>query len=105
EDAVIEGYRRVKIRDAIYPALIRAPSFSVRGKLLWGLSQEELNLVDSFEGEEYERTKVIVKTSSGKEPAFVYIYKEQYLELLIDKDWDPSEISTLDLKAFLRSES
>ncbi|RMG69751.1 MAG: gamma-glutamylcyclotransferase, partial [Nitrospirae bacterium] len=33
EDAVIEGYRRVKIRDAIYPALIRAPSFSVRGKL------------------------------------------------------------------------
>ncbi len=104
EDAVIEGYRRLKIKGVIYPALIRAPSYSVNGKLIRGLKYEELILIDSFEGNEYERKKVIVKTPDGKEEAYVYVFKDVYRDLLVDEDWESSEISDEVIRNFLKSE-
>ncbi len=102
EDALLEGYRRLKIKDAVYPALIKAESHSVQGKLIRGLNYNEIVLIDDYEGDEYERKEVFIKTLSGrKEAAFVYVFSEDYRERLLDENWNPSEISEKLLRSLL----
>ncbi len=105
EDAILEGHRRLKIKNAIYPALIIAPSYTVKGKLIRGLSNKELLIIDDFEGDEYTRKEVMIKTATGNiEAAFVYIFNDDYLYLLKDEDWKPSELSEKVIKRFINDE-
>ena len=65
------GYRKIMRQFAagIYPDLIEDPTGQVKGQIL-DLSAEELKLCDLYEGCEYKRVKLLLK--SGVE-VFVYM--------------------------------
>lgn len=61
--AFLPGYQRRKVRHADYPGVIpmpSAPSTTVRGTLVTGLTEGDIYRLDLFEGDEYERRKVAV---------------------------------------------
>lgn len=56
--ALLQGYRRHRVKHADYPAIVPCEKSTVRGALVSGLSDGDLERLDIFEGSEYERRKV-----------------------------------------------
>ena len=58
QDGTIYGYRRLFIRNEIYPCLVkRTHEHFVRGVIYFNIDQEDCRILDVFEGECYERIK------------------------------------------------
>jgi len=103
--AILHSYRRHKVVDADYPAILphtSSPS-SVRGTVVSGLTDGDMWRLDIFEGDEYERRRVKVRalTTVGDESGkgnvegeevecetYVWIAGEELLE---DEEWDFGE--------------
>jgi len=62
QPAILHSYRRHKVRSGDYPAIIDSPESSVRGTYVRGLTEGDIWRLDIFEGDEYERRRVKVKT-------------------------------------------
>lgn len=61
--AFLPGHQRRKVRHADYPGVVpmpSAPSTTVRGTLVTGLTEGDIYRLDLFEGDEYERRNVAV---------------------------------------------
>jgi gamma-glutamylcyclotransferase (GGCT)/AIG2-like uncharacterized protein YtfP len=105
--ALLQGYRRHRVRHADYPAIVDDPSgiSTVRGTLVSGLTEGDIWRLDIFEGPEYHRRKVtarpIVKNKETKEEpnssdlgegveceTYVWISDRRDLE---DSEWDFEE--------------
>ena len=87
------AYKRVCVRDAPYPAVIRSSATTTSGGIVDGLllrdiTPNELELFDAFE-DEYERIQVDVQiaTTSTTETAFMYLWNQPTSEL-VDTPWD-----------------
>lgn len=70
-DAILGGYRRHRVRRALYPAIVSCVDAEVRGVLVTGFTQRDIQLLDDFEGHQYTRTevkprKVLVANALGK---------------------------------------
>lgn len=52
--ASVSGWRVAALKNRTYPGLVAAPGRIAHGRLLRGLSAEELRLVDNFEDPRYE---------------------------------------------------
>ncbi len=87
KEAILRGYKRLRVKGQNYPGIIESANSVVRGRLLQGLTEEELLRIDEYEGEEYERTTAIIQTAKGPVDAFVYVIKGQYRHILSDEEW------------------
>lgn len=103
--AVLHGYRRQRVRNADFPAIVPKPSTAVRGVFITGLTDENVHCLDLFEGSMYERRKVKVKLLKNvrfednvpdsnlakleveEVEAETYVWKHP-VEALEDKEWD-----------------
>jgi len=74
-DASLNHYRRYRLRGRAYPGIRYRHHDHVDGRLLSGLSATQLQALDRYEGSEYRRTRVRVKTPTGKLPAWVYVLR------------------------------
>jgi len=97
--ASLDGYRRVRIKGAHYPAVVPSRNDTVTGLLYAGLSEGEFRNLDRFEGEEYERLSVCV---AGME-AEVYVLSSAWMHLADSRSWNPEDMEAEHLEAF-RSE-
>ena len=103
QPAILHSYCRRRVRDGDYPAIIESPDSSVRGSYVRGLTEGDVWRLDIFEGDEYERRKVKIKTlkevrsDKGREDVeadevevetYVWIAGEEQLE---DGGWDFEE--------------
>lgn len=102
-DAKLYGYTRKGVINETYPAVVPGEGKNfVAGKLYLDVSKNDIQLLDTFEGEYYQR-----KVSECDLPdnritrAYVYVFKEEYRNLLTDEDWDPFWFSKVGLRAFL----
>lgn len=88
--ATLRGYVRRKVRGETYPAIIPGAAAScLDGVLYLGITQDELERLDRFEGNYYVRTVVGVLTASGATvDAFAYVLKEEYRHILSADEWD-----------------
>jgi hypothetical protein len=64
--ALLQSYRRHRVKYADYPAIIPHESSSVRGSYVTGLTEGDIYRLDIFEGDMYAREKVIVNILSDK---------------------------------------
>jgi gamma-glutamylcyclotransferase (GGCT)/AIG2-like uncharacterized protein YtfP len=104
ENAILSGYRRVKIHGESYPGLIEDSSHHVEGILLSNLSHSNLKQLDIFEGDYYERQKVSVTTRENeKVTCEVYLFKTRYKHLLSRTSWCSKTFYKKHLKQFLNS--
>jgi hypothetical protein len=74
QPAILHGYRRHRVRNADYPGILpvagteessgtkTSPTTSVMGTLVSGLTDGDVHRLDVFEGDQYEKKPVAVRT-------------------------------------------
>lgn len=97
----LHGFIRLKLKDEEYPGIIPSPDNRVTGKLYLNISASDIEQLDIFEGEFYQRSQVIVLSDKNEYTAETYLFKHKYLTLLSGKEWDENLFREKGLKKFL----
>jgi gamma-glutamylcyclotransferase (GGCT)/AIG2-like uncharacterized protein YtfP len=105
--AVIRGYTRCKIIGLPYPAVIGDPAGSVEGMLLFGLQEDEMEVLHDYEGEEYVLKEGVEAVSAGGDTATcsLYLWRHEYMDMLVQplEPWDQLAFEKNDMDAFVAS--
>lgn len=96
----ISGYRRLAVRNEEYPGLIEGEGV-VNGYIWLDVDEVSLARLDEFEGEYYKRIPAVAVDATGNplEVQF-YSFKNEYLNLLEDHDWNADEFEKNGLQKF-----
>lgn len=87
--ARLQDFRRLAVKNASYPGIIRAEGYVVDGWVYGGISDAALSLLDRFEGDMYERLRVLVHVPEGiQREVFAYAVKNEFKDRLEPRDWD-----------------
>jgi gamma-glutamylcyclotransferase (GGCT)/AIG2-like uncharacterized protein YtfP len=86
--AELPGYRRYRLQGKSYPAVVAEAAARVVGLFYPDVTPLELELLDSYEGELYERRLVTVQLGQLPAPAFVYVLEDRSREQLAGGEWD-----------------
>lgn len=106
QPALLPDHRRYALSDEPYPGLVPEFGASVEGIVYHGLKPRAWARLDRFEGELYNRHKVMVwYPDGGREWVYCYIVKAEFRELLSDKAWDFDRFLRHDKKLFETSYS
>jgi gamma-glutamylcyclotransferase (GGCT)/AIG2-like uncharacterized protein YtfP len=102
QDATLNGYSRLALKEADYPAIIKQNNSTVKGKVLLNLDKNAIDLLTFYEGDEYKMAAVKVETDSGtiNALAFIWIAGNEFLE---NYDWSEEQFESESL-AFYRDE-
>jgi len=92
--ARLDGYARFRVRGRVYPAIVEAAGAEVSGVLYPGLEAAELDRLDFYEGDLYERREVSVWEGAVAHRAATYVLRPELRHELTDEPWD--------MAAFLR---
>jgi gamma-glutamylcyclotransferase (GGCT)/AIG2-like uncharacterized protein YtfP len=99
-EATLENYRRFAVKGADYPAIISAAGYKVKGKVLLNPDQKASDILNFYEGAEYDRQKVSVNTKAGVIEAEAYIWKGPF-EALDTFDWNKNTFEKESLQYYL----
>ncbi len=101
--AVLQGFKRYRVMHEVYPAILPVAGSEVSGRLYAGLSQENLERLDAFEGDLYRRQAVEVQTDQGSVVAYTYVCKEEYSHLVSGEAWELRTFMTSGRNRFRRT--
>lgn len=102
QKAWLSGYQIRRVSGTEYPGIVTAEGEAVPGVLYAKVDDKSLRVLDAFEGEEYERNKVVVRLDSGEEvEAFAYCIRPQFRSHLSAEPWDFAHFMQTELQAFL----
>jgi gamma-glutamylcyclotransferase (GGCT)/AIG2-like uncharacterized protein YtfP len=88
EKALLPGYAMYRVKDAEYPGIVPSYKGETEGTLCSGLTDEDLKVLDAFEGNFYARHSVEVHLRDGRiTTAWVYVIREEYERVLSDELW------------------
>ncbi|XP_009367958.1 AIG2-like protein D [Pyrus x bretschneideri] len=103
--ALLNGHHRYSIKERVYPAILPVENKTVAGKVLLGITDPELHILDEFEGAvpEYERSTVDVSLMDTSESLLVqaYVWSNKNDPNLYG-DWDFEEWKQLHMKDFVK---
>ncbi|XP_062101172.1 AIG2-like protein D isoform X2 [Humulus lupulus] len=100
--ALLNGFHRYSIKGRVYPAILPVENKKVSGRVLTGITEPELYILDTFEDDEYERhtVEVSLEDSSGKLLAHTYVWSSIDDPNLYG-EWDFEEWKQLHMKDFV----
>lgn len=99
--ACLEGYCRRVITGEVYPGIFPCPDESVTGLVYRGLSPPQLRRLDRFEGEIYERRRVVVSVADSELAAYTYVVPPAWRHLLGELPWELDAFEQHGLARFL----
>ncbi|XWS72877.1 hypothetical protein CRYUN_Cryun02cG0077600 [Craigia yunnanensis] len=101
--ALLNGFHRFSIKGRVYPAILPVQNDQVIGKVLSGITDPELHILDEFEDVEYRRTSVEVSSmeSSDKLQAHAYVWNNANDPNLYG-DWDFEEWKRVHKESFIK---
>lgn len=100
--AILKGYQRFFVLGYSFPGIKADFGTEVEGLLFTDLTNEQIKVLDNFEAEWYSRKKVeVVIQGSKKKSCEVYLFQEQYFDLLSDKVWDNQTFREKYMQAFI----
>ncbi|KIX09668.1 uncharacterized protein Z518_00749 [Rhinocladiella mackenziei CBS 650.93] len=114
--AMLQSYRRHRVRHADYPAILAHEGSCVRGSVVSGLTRGDLYRLDIFEGDQYSRQKVKVQVlkdigldeaaEEGRTEVIEEVEAETYVwgegeKTLEAKEWDFEEFKRDKMKAWM----
>jgi gamma-glutamylcyclotransferase (GGCT)/AIG2-like uncharacterized protein YtfP len=104
EKAVLRGFGRYLLKNALYPGMLREKGSQVDGLLYLNVSQEAVHRLDIFEGDMYARTEVTVYLDNGGtvQNAMAYVIKDEYSHTLSSTKWDFEKFLCSGKKLFTR---
>ncbi len=90
QPAVLRGYAMYRVKDAVYPGIIRCDETTeVWGLVYADLDEDTLFELDTYESSFYERLPVTVKTVDGGDlECHAYIVPPSRRDLLTNDVWD-----------------
>lgn len=114
QPAVLHEYSRRRVRNADYPGMIEEAGHTVRGAVVTGLTKDNLEKLDYFEGSSYDRRvvrpKLLTQVGDDKGEGNVegeQVITESYVfldrESLEDKEWDFQEFRRDKLRKWTRA--
>ena len=103
ERASLAGFAIYRVKDAVFPGILRAREVDrVEGVLYRDLNEEMLFELDAYESDFYSRESVWVTTDHGEAvECQVYIVPENRRELLTDELWDADWFAKHKLASYL----
>ena len=104
DPAAVSGYVRKRVNDDnSYPAVIPGDDEAVlHGRVYFHIDQIELDRLDKFEGEYFNREETRALLANGNEvSAEIYVMKRDYMHLLSHENWDPSRFAREDMEHFI----
>jgi gamma-glutamylcyclotransferase (GGCT)/AIG2-like uncharacterized protein YtfP len=99
--ALLSGYRRTKVKDADYPAIVKNPDAEVEGILLEDVDEQTIEILSFFEGDEYKTQYVEVFSGNRKIPALTFVWATRE-KLLPGEDWDITEFEAGSLNLYVK---
>ena len=101
--ATLAGFVRRCVKDDSYPVIFRGSSTDmVEGVLYRNVTNEDIAVLDAFEGDYYAREAVTLRLPDGSAfPAQTYVLKDQYRHIADDREWDAARFSSTDIHHFL----
>lgn len=105
QPARLSGYACYRISDRVYPAIVEAPGGAVPGVVYLGLSLEELERLDLYEGHLYERREVRVWQGDGTLLAETYVLRPEHQHRLSSEAWDRERFEREHLESYLAAVS
>eukprot|EP00262_Sarcandra_glabra_P005050 TRINITY_DN16307_c0_g1_i1.p1 TRINITY_DN16307_c0_g1~~TRINITY_DN16307_c0_g1_i1.p1 ORF type:complete len:170 (-),score=24.57 TRINITY_DN16307_c0_g1_i1:181-690(-) len=101
--AILNGYHRFSIKGRVYPAIVPVENKKVTGKVLLGITDLELDILDTFEDVEYERKTVEISLidSSEKLQSHTYVWGNKNDPNLYG-DWEFEEWKQVHMNDFLK---
>ncbi|KAL1097919.1 hypothetical protein V6Z11_D05G068300 [Gossypium hirsutum] len=101
--ALLNGFHRFSIKGRVYPAILPVRNRHVSGRVLMGITDPELHILDEFEDVEYQRTRVEVSLleSSDKLQAHAYVWSNASDPNLYG-DWDFEEWKQVHKESFIK---
>ena len=97
---ILPNYARRCVKNEEYPVIFKANE-KVKGVVYYDVSDEDIKVLDDFEGEFYQRITVDIVTHTQTIQAEVYALKEAYFAIIDDKPWDERTFATEGIKPFL----
>jgi gamma-glutamylcyclotransferase (GGCT)/AIG2-like uncharacterized protein YtfP len=94
--AVLRGYRRLRVKGETYPVVVESEEDVVEGILYRGLSAAAFELLDRFEGAEYDRVHIDLNGTA----VFVYVVAHDWKHIIDSRLWNPADMRPEDLAAF-----
>lgn len=99
--ATVEGFKRLAVIGQTYPALTLGDGI-VDGIVWREVGNSDLARLDNFESEPYQRVKGFAKTDDRNElEVQLYLIREEYADLLDDKEWNVDEFRRHGLRRFM----
>ena len=93
-----------RVKNARYPGIVYSPDKETTGILYSGVTEEELIILDLFEGDLYERICLDVIGPKRKiQKAWVYVVPETKKEKLTNEPWHLKAFLEKDFEAFMRN--
>jgi gamma-glutamylcyclotransferase (GGCT)/AIG2-like uncharacterized protein YtfP len=99
--ALLDGYARYRVNGKPYPAIVEEPGAQVQGSLYSGVSQIELERLDEYEGELYQRCALRVWVGPQAIDAFTYLLRGEYRALLSVELWELADFEREHLAGYL----
>ena len=101
--ARLSGYQRCRILGEVYPALIpAADAAAVEGRLYFDIDAADLQRLDQFEGQYYQRQEAICRLEGDTTAkAQVYVFRSEFRYLVDTGEWDVKEFAAKGLDDFL----
>lgn len=101
QPAVLHGYRRALLRGKSYPGIVSAYGRSVCGTLCRDLDADDLDRLDRFEDDVYQRQQVEVESKGKQMKAFAYVIPAANDSILSEQAWDRALFEREHLEEFL----
>lgn len=92
-----------KFSSAEYPGIIPDITATVSGKIIFDISQNDISILDTYEGIMYQRTKIAVSTNSEYYKCQTYLVKDRYKAKLSQAAWCPLDFQKNSLKHYLEN--
>jgi len=100
--ASLDDHACYALTGRVYPGMVPQQGASVSGIVYSGLGRAQLARLDAYEGDEYLRRRVRVRTAAGVEQrVWTYVLRPRYYYLLTRSDWSPSRFASGQLKLYL----
>ena len=100
--AVLLGYKRLTVKGANYPGLVKSFNSSIEGVVYRNVTAQDIKRLDKFEGECYKKISVSVACETGQLlNAEVYLFNIRHKNLLTNTPWDPVRFKAHHLRQFI----
>ena len=100
--AVVDGFQRHAVLGVDYPCLIRSePDQQVDGILYFDIKRDDLETLDNFEADQYDREVIPCTLANGEiVEAFAYLWSERHMDQ-VGEDWDIEGFRDEGMRRFL----